>query len=90
MDKNKFIAYIDEIKSAEYSDFEDFYDKKCTDECTMTLFHGIDKSFFPKWRGWSIINEYKKNGTKVQDLRDKTLDALVTNHYRMLFIKYCV
>lgn len=90
MDKVKFNTYIDGIKSTKFTDFDDFYTQMCTDECTMSLFHGIDKSFFPKWRGWSIINEYKKNGIKVQDLNDSVLDVLVTNHYRMLFIKYCL
>lgn len=89
MDKIKYNSYIEDIKSTQYTDFEDFYSKKCTGECTMSLFHGIDKSFFPKWAGWSIINEYKKNGVKVQDLNDAVLEVLVKNHYRMLFIKYC-
>lgn len=90
MDKAKYNSYVEEINSTKYTNFDDFYSQKCTAECTMSLFRGIDKSFFPKWKGWSIINEYKKNGVKVQDLKDTALDLLVINHYRMLFIKYCV
>jgi hypothetical protein len=40
---------------------------------------GISKKDFPKWEGWKILNEYKKQGVKVEDINDDKLNVLVEN-----------
>lgn len=46
---------------------------------------GINRKKFPKWQGWKIITNYKKNGIDIKEIRDNDLDILVRNFY---YIKY--
>lgn len=80
--------YITEVRDLDCRDYKEFYDKLTTDEKSYTVFKGIDKSMFPKWSGWNIINEYKRNGIKVQDIEDSRLEKLVKIHFSFLFLKY--
>lgn len=80
--------YLTEIREIDCHNYEDFYDNLCTDEKSYTVFKGIEKALFPKWNGWNIINEYKRNGVKVQDIDDYRLDELVKIHFYFLFLKY--
>lgn len=47
---------------------------------------GIDRKEHSKWPGWKIINEYKKEGIHISEIKDKRLDILVENFYYTLYL----
>jgi hypothetical protein len=48
---------------------------------------GIDRKIFPKWEGWKIIVQHKKEGTSIKDIDDPKLDILVRNFHYLKYLE---
>jgi len=48
---------------------------------------GINRKEFPKWEGWKIINQYKKDGIDIKEISDERLNILVRNFYYLQYLK---
>lgn len=62
-------------------------------ECTLNTeklyynYIGINRKEFPKWEGWKIINQYKKDGVDIKQISDERLNVLVRNFYYLQYLK---
>lgn len=68
--------------------FDEYYKGVLIDTNKMYYSYvGITKKDYPKWDGWKIINKYKECGISIEDIKDKRLDLLVENFYRLKYLE---
>jgi hypothetical protein len=68
--------------------FEDYFRCITLDADVLYYnYHGIYRKEFPKWEGWKVIAQYKKEGVDIKDIKDSKLDILVKNFYYLLYLE---
>ena len=68
--------------------FEKYYlEKTLNAEKLYYNYIGINRKEFPKWEGWKIINQYKKDGVDIKEISDERLNILVRNFYYLQYLK---
>lgn len=67
------------------SEFEGGYSNDKTDRGGET-WRGIARNFFPRWAGWQIVDEIKKQPNfKIMLSENKTLEEMVMDFYKKEF-----
>lgn len=54
---------------------------------TVETYKGISRQEYPKWAGWKLIKEYKKEGVSPSEISDEKLDILVINFYYLIELR---
>ncbi len=68
--------------------FEKYYLEKTLKADKLNYnYIGINRKEFPKWEGWKIINQYKKDGVDIKEISDERLNILVRNFYYLQYLK---
>ena len=88
-DLNEYMRNIQRLKPEGLMELSDFVKlmKVVEPEDSYNCYKGIRRAIFPKWQGWSYINEYKKKGVKVQDIQDPALDELTKAHLSLMLMQ---
>lgn len=75
-----------EIAHEKTSSIEGGYVNDPTDNGKET-YRGISRKYFPDWKGWEIIDQYKENTTlkRNQYINNPDLDVLVDDFYKQHF-----
>ena len=68
--------------------FCEYLKEQTKDTCKLYYnFYGISRKEFPKWPGWKIINQYKKDNVNIKEIEDNILNMLVRNFYYLQFMQ---
>lgn len=69
-------------------EFDTFF-RECIKNTTKEShqFMGIVRAHYPKWEGWKIIRQYKKDKVPIENIDDANLLLLVENYYLVKYIK---
>lgn len=88
-DLNEYMLNIRRMKPENLMELDDFIElmKVIEPEDSYNCYKGIRRAIFPKWQGWTFINEYKKKGVKIQDIRDPELDELTRSHLSLMLMQ---
>lgn len=88
-DITEYLQNIRDNKPAKLVDLNDFVKlmQVLEPEVSYNCYKGIRRTIFPKWRGWTIINEYRRKGVKAVDIVDSELDVLVNEHLTLMMMK---
>ncbi len=68
--------------------FKEYFDKH-TQPTSLTYqnYKGIKRKDYPKWVGWRVINNHKKNNISIGNIMDTDLELMVINFYKLKYIQ---